>query len=714
MKMYSRFLTISLLALLVTALTVSTAYASPQNQELAPNPDAEAYFLNELRTYGWADLIDFPEGERNISGYAIYEALNDPQVQAHSFIYIANITVIDGLYVNDLTLPSNIQFVDAVFMDAVDFNSSLLQAITIMGSEFQGDVNFSLATFDGNIWISDNTFQGFTDFGLATFNGNLLMSTNTFGDLTFLRSAINGNVDLRSNTINGGLNFYATHVTGELLMDDTQILGTEPMSGTSYPTEFWTSTIDGLASFYNTHFAGEAFFAQSNFYRLDMWGAVFDQNADFSGTSIERSADFTSASFGQLANFTNFYVGDRATYDDATFNGEAVFENSIFERDVSYTGTTFNEYANFQYITVGRFCDFINTTFNDEFTFYYTNVAWPYFDTTTFNGPVTFEGMQASEDFEVINTSYKNDTTPFPVTLTTIGGAVKFTNLSAPAGLLLSRSQFESLNIEAENELGTEFIDISETDIENELTIKNINMKSFIAAGADIGKSTNLSNVSITAKLDLRNASIGFLKIDEQPRWPTNPAAFNLRGMTYTDIDIGDQGLTDETFQSLLGLVNQSAYSPQSYQALSQFLADKGRSDWASEVELAQNRRERNEILTPLSGSWFWSWFLDIFAGYGKRPIFAFGWSALVITIGSFVFRRKEDMLPLEQDNIQLEYNPIWYSFSLFIPYIELGIAEKWEPNPSRKWARNYKYVHMMLGWILAPIALLTFSGIIG
>jgi hypothetical protein len=270
------------------------------------------------------------------------------------------------------------------------------------------------------------------------------------------------------------------------------------------------------------------------------------------------------------------------------------------------------------------------------------------------------------------------------------------------------------LNISSEEELKTEFIDIDESDIENELTVNNINMKKFTAAGATIGKSTNLNKVSITKELDMRNASIGFLKIDQQPNWPTDPTAFNLRGMTYTDIDIGDRGLTDDTFDSLLGLVNQSAYSPQAYEALSQFLTDKGRSDWASEVELAQNRRERNQILKPFSGAWLWSWFLDIFAGYGKRPVFAFGWSGLVITIGAFVFRRKEDMIPVEQDDAPVEYNPIWYSFALFLPYVDLGIASKWEPNLERKWARNYKYVHMILGWVLAPIALLTFSGIIG
>jgi hypothetical protein len=321
--------------------------------------------------------------------------------------------------------------------------------------------------------------------------------------------------------------------------------------------------------------------------------------------------------------------------------------------------------------------------------------------------------MQASEDFEISNTSYTNLEQPFPVTLATIGGAVKFSNFDVPAGLDLSRSQIESLDIKSDEELKIEFINLADSDIENELTINNIITKKFYATGATIGKSTNLDKVSITENLDMRNASIGFLKIDEQPHWPTDPKAFNLRGMTYTDIDIGNLGLTKETFRSLLKLINQSAYSPQAYEALAQFVIDKGHPDWGEEVGLAQKRRERNEVLTPFSGAWVWSWFLDIFAGYGKRPIFAFGWSALVITIGAFVFRR-DDMVAVEESDSLEDYNPVWYSFALFLPYIDLGITEKWEPNRERKRARNYKYVHMMLGWILAPIALLTFSGIIG
>ncbi len=691
MKSFSRIFTLILFITLAVIGPVSSAYAS-STDEAVPNPAAEIFLLDHLRTAGSADLESFPEAERNISGLALVNALKDPQVQSHSLIYIANITVVDAVQANDLMLAGNLQFFRANFADYIDLNSSELH----------------------DVWIDESTFQGSVNFQLATFNGNIGMSKNTFEDLWFQQSEINGSINLGDNTFNIGVNFNGAHVTEEMLFNGSKFLGTEIPPDASSPVEFWTMTVDGLTSFVEAHFAGSANFAQSQFLRLDMQGVRFDRDVDFSGVTVDRSADFTSASFGQKANFQNFSAGNTATFDGVTFSGEAVFKSATVARDVSFANASFKGAANFDYITVGRFCDFIGTTFKDLFSFSYTSVAWPYFDGATFDGPVVFDGTQASEDFEIDNTSYNYTEKPFALTLVTVEGALKFADFSAPAGLQLSQSRFESVKIDAADKLETQFIDIHETDIENELTIRNISMASLIADGATIGKSTNLSKVSIKEELDMRNASIGFLKMDQSLQWPTNPDHFNLRGMTYTDIDIGNKGLTEENFQALLALVNHSAYSPQAYEQLSQFLTDKGHPDWAAEVQLNQKRRERSKVLTPLSGAWLWSWFLDIFAGYGHRPVFAFVWSGLVIAAGAFVFRRREDMIPIDQGDAKVEYNPIWYSFALFLPYIDLGIASKWEPNPCRKWVRNYKYVHMMLGWVLAPIALLTFSGIIG
>jgi hypothetical protein len=681
--------------ILIAMLTQAVVFAGPASAAgESPNPAAEAYLLSELRATGVADLQwNFAPEERGVSGAALLAALKDPEVQSKPLIYIANLTVTDTLWARDLIIPSNLAFAQVQFAELANFSETQIQSFDAFDSKFLGDLDLSGASIGRDLYFGNNTIAGNLNFG---------------------RSEIDGNADLRGNMIEGSLNFYGAHISGELLLDDTKVLGTEPIPGSSFPTEIWNTTVDGLASFNNMEFNGSAYFFGSHFDRFDARDVVFHETVSFGEATADQIADFSGTQFLGEANFTNFRAGSDINFYDAVFANLAIFENVFVERDANFQGSRFDGTANFYYFTAERFSDFSGATFHQDFQFYYATTAYPYFENTVFNGPVTFEGMQASEDFELINTSYNYPDQPFLATVASVDGVVNFRNFTAPAGLQLSDSTFGSFSLTTGDQADIQFVDLTGTTIEGDLSMEKVNLKDFLAEGMTVGGATTLHEVTISKQLDLRNASIGFLKVDEKFSPPTDSDSFNLRGMTYSDIDLGDQGLTDETWKGLLKFINDSAYSPQAYQALSQFLTDKGHPDWAAEVELAQKRRERDEVLTPLSGAWFWSWFLDIFAGYGHRPALAFIWSGLVVVTGALIFRRREDMCPVEQEDVQLNYNPIWYSFALFLPYIDLGIASKWEPSPTRKWARNYKYVHMLLGWVLAPIALLTFGGIIG
>jgi hypothetical protein len=270
---------------------------------------------------------------------------------------------------------------------------------------------------------------------------------------------------------------------------------------------------------------------------------------------------------------------------------------------------------------------------------------------------------------------------------------------------------FKDLKISVRDSGVIPSLDLTQAEISGQFVIESSQINNVNVNGLRSGGTTTLDHLTIAGSLDLQNAHLNLLVINEL-KWPESPQNFNLRGMTFSDIDLGERGLTAATWRELLRLVNTSVYSPQAYKAISQFFRDKGYPDWAAEMELAGKRRERDEVLTPLSGPWLWSWFLDIFSGYGFRPFLAFIWSALVVALGAFIYRRRENMIPVDQAEAKVEYHPIWYSFALFLPYIDLGIQGKWEPIPERKWARYYKYVHLLLGWILMPIALLAFGGI--
>jgi uncharacterized protein YjbI with pentapeptide repeats len=685
-------------------------------QDILPNPAAEQYLINELRATGVADLqTNFSEDERRISGSALLAALKDPEVQSKPLIYVSNVVVIDDLWARDLIIPANLVFSEVEFAGLVNFSGTQLQSFEAYDSAFLNDIYLNDSSVSRQVYLMGNSIAVTVRIETAEVNGYVNISSNTIkGSLSFLRSDMNGDVDLRDNTISEGLNMYGSYVEGELLLDETKILGTQAMSGTSFPVEIWNATVDGVVSLAYTEINGYAYIYGSRFERLETYGAVFKDGVSFSETVVEQTATFDATHFSGDADFLNFHAESDANFRDAVFANTVTFENAFIGRDANFQGTQFKGTASFPYLTVERFADFSGAVFSEEFLFYYTLAGYPYFEGTVFNGHVTFEGMEVTQDFEFIDVSYTYADEPFTVAIVNVDGAASFTNIVAPAGFDFSNSHFGSLSIETDESSSFHFINISGSEIDGDFVIENANLQDLLADGLSVGGSTTLYQVAISNQLDLRNAEIGFLKVDEKFTPPTEPTAFNLRGMTYTDIDLGDQGLTDRTWRGLLMFINDSAYSPQSYQALAQFLIDKGHPDWAAEVELAQKRRERNEVLRPFSGAWLWSWFLDIFSGYGQRPALAFIWSGLVVAMGAFVYRNKENMLPVEQDDVQVEYHPVWYSFALFLPYIDLGIAAKWEPNPERKWARYYKYIHMMLGWILAPIALLTFGGIIG
>ncbi len=84
-----------------------------------------------------------------------------------------------------------------------------------------------------------------------------------------------------------------------------------------------------------------------------------------------------------------------------------------------------------------------------------------------------------------------------------------------------------------------------------------------------------------------------------------------------------------------------------------------------------------------------------------------------MISIGAILYWKEEYLVVMDDTDAKPPYNPFLYSFAVFVPFIELDLAEKWEPKPERRVAWFFKYVLKILGWILTPIALLTFGGII-
>jgi Pentapeptide repeats (9 copies) len=694
MKRFFNTLVSTIVILLVMGAPTFTVKASSQLQNLAPNPAAEEFVRTEILASGDADLSkEFAnENERVVSAEFIVGLWQNPDFQAISFFKLRHATILGDIKAEGISIPFNVELHDCTFTGGINLASA------------------DVKTFR----IDDSTITGPVKLGRMVVKGDLALYNSTFED---------------------GVTLFGADISNNLFARASKFLSTKPVPDSAFPFELWTTQVGQATEFTDAVFMGEVkaddakFGVDSRFNNVvfdqpasfkniqvgniaNFQGSHFKDWTDFDSSTFGLDARFPEASFDGKATFTNIRVANKVDFQKATFNDEVSFESSIMDRDAAFTGSTFNGNANFDYLAVARFLDLDQTTFNQKFSFIYTTVGWPYFEGATFNGTVDFEGMQASNDFDLTSATYSYLNEPFTVRLAKVNGSVLFKEFTAPAGLNLDHNQFGELQISTKENEKFAFVNLTSTKVANDLTMENVNTDVLSAEGFTVGDSTIFKNVNVAQSLNMSNASIGFFTMD-QFSWPQTPDSFNLRGMTYTDIGLVNQELNDNTWSVLLRMVDQSAYSPQAYRTLAQFLTEKGHPDWAADVELSQKLRERDKILTPRSGPWFWSWFLYIFSGYGQRPDFAFIWSALVITIGAIIFRQEKDMVILDDSEAKPSYNPVLYSFALFLPYIDLDIASKWDPKPERKFAGIYKHVHRLMGWILMPIALLTFGGII-
>ena len=651
MTTFFRLLVSLVMILLMVGMQISPVQASPKTQELTYNPAAEEYIKNELLAHGDADLAKAFENEdqRVVRGEYIVGLFKDPALQA----------VVPFFKIR---------------------NATILGDMKAEGISIPFNVEFWSCRFEGRIEMSNAKVQSF----------NMYDSVVT-GAVRMGRMVANGDLALYATTYESAVVLFAANIGGSLLAKNSHFNGTEIDEGTSAPFELWKIQVGQATEFTNAVIKGDAIVDDAKF------------NVD---------VKFDHATFEKSASFKNINVGNVANFQAAIFQDWVSFESSVLERDASFTGAVFQGAANFDYLTDARFFDFDQTILDKSFSFQYPTVGWPYFEGATFNGTVNFEGMQASNEFDFTNATYNYSGVPFAITLAKVDGPVKFAGFSAPAGLSLEHNQFGDLIITAQDKPKFAFINLDSTKVSGDLTLENVTTNKFTAQGLKVTDATTFRRVNVANELEMSNASLGFFNMD-QFLWPPKPESFNLRGVTYTDIGLGDQELNDNTWDVLLKMVEESAYSPQAYRTLGGFLTEKGHSDWAADLELNRKLRERDQILTPRTGPWFWSWFLYIFSGYGQRPQYAFGWSLLVIIVGALVFRREQDLVILDRSEAKPVYNPLLYSFALFLPYIDLDIASKWDPKPERKFAGIYKHIHRLLGWILMPIALLTFGGII-
>ena len=480
-------------------------------------------------------------------------------------------------------------------------------------------------------------------------------------------------------------------------------------------------------------------------YQISIVNSEFKDGLDCANTHFQKGLDLRGDQFKEgthtrsndlpAADFNATEVAGDADFEDTVFGGFSVFTNAEFSKTASFERARFEstKLATFNHIGV-------------------KSVA--HFDGAVFDGPVVFMGAEIGEQLVLGRARFKGHTNSSDFSAMKIGrdlllvgtvfeGPAKFDASEMDGQLGISEAQFDEgvsldeiktgmaiivdtafkkslsiwdarlgkLTLKWKDPQGSpEELGISRTTIQSELNIDSLHAKRFFALRAQVQGAATLNKVEIAEEVDLTGAHFGRLAL-QKVQLPKEMKKVSFDHVSYDELNTGD-GPRD--WEKPIEDLEKSKYSRDNYTRLESYFNSHGYSERANEVFVHMKRRERRE---QLGGWWSPRWMaeiaLDGLVRYGRSPGRALLWSLLVVAAGILVFRREADMVPQKEGHSPLNFSSFWYSLDLFVPAINLGVADGWMPRQGWFLGRNYARVHRILGWILVPIGLAAMAGLI-
>jgi hypothetical protein len=277
---------------------------------------------------------------------------------------------------------------------------------------------------------------------------------------------------------------------------------------------------------------------------------------------------------------------------------------------------------------------------------------------------------------------------------------------------------------------------------------------------------------SVVGTLDMTGARIGTLH-DDRDAWP-QPGDLLLNRCIYAGFIDGPA----DAESRLDWLARQSAqrwgedFWPQPYEQLAAVFREMGHSEEARRVLVEKERLQRkarrarsgNRLVRGILAAK--DRLLGVTLGYGRQPLLAFLWLAVIWVAGIGVFSRADDIgamkpnspvilrspewtacrLPKGQSaelvgtgqvvqgradsgQSQLacfrrqfealsypEFNATMYSLDTLFPVLEIGQRNYWRPDPAQPFggvAITFFYIESILGWALSLLAVAGFSGLV-
>jgi hypothetical protein len=573
---------------------------------------------------------------------------------------------------------------------------------------FKGPVNFNNADISGNFTVREAWFShknGLANFTRLRVGQDAIFNQATFqGPVSFAGADIRGQFNVKKAWFlykEIKTSFNGLRVSQDTFLTDAVFQG---------PVDFVAADFGGQLDARHTKFLNEAQEVNFNVMKVGQ-DAVFTQatfqgpvsfaGADIRGLFSARGASFLNKK--RLANFNAVKVSQGAFFNNAVFHGPVDFVTADIGGQFHATGALFlstSGPANFNAVKVGQ------TVF---------------FDNATFQGPVNFAtgnigGQLIADDARFL---YPDQAVKFEGLR--VGQAAFFRNVTFKGKVFLTKGTYSDLfltGVESDDSAANQpqdgvALSLRGTTVHGELRLKNFsNLASLDAQHLRVEGPCTFERLAVQNSLDLQNTTTSTLKFKDIT-WPENTDILKLDGLTYTSLAVEESGDSDKLnkVDSLLILVEKSAFNPQNYIQLENYCKRTGQPDWADTVFITMKDRELASM------SWYNPWrgfewlFWGRLTGYGRHPSRAFGVGLLIIALGTFFFnprylqgRESPRFLINLTGKHHLALLRLLISLDQFVPAMNLKVAEKWQPPGVLTWF--WLKFQAISGWVLIPIGL--------
>lgn len=372
---------------------------------------------------------------------------------------------------------------------------------------------------------------------------------------------------------------------------------------------------------------------------------------------------------------------------DFTFEHDVVLHSSVFDKGLSMAGSTFEGSADLNRVTIGGTVDLHESTFlpAEEAQFSFASINGNFQADGATLPKLGMFGARIDGIALFRNVRFQR---PPSFVLSVFNGTLDMTDSTFSADEHASSALFNGASV---GETAHFVRAIFESGASFDFLDVKLNLRA--------------SQAEFRSKAVFDASRVGGTVFFDNTRFD---GLLSLNDMTYGLINAGD---SSDSIKNIMDVINHAEFSRQVYSTLENTMLDRGEVSQANSIFVSQRRRERDESLSGIA--LIGSYLLDFFVLYGLSPQRTLYWSLGIVLIGIALFWRAAWMKGKDKE---LGYNPIWYSVDLFMPVVNLQMADAWRPNDESTrmaaFRRFWMRIQTLTGWILIPIGLLALTGI--